>query len=250
MGTADAAAERTTRKGAADLVEEVGEGLGFLWRHRAIRCVALVSACLNVLFSPCYLAVIGLARDELHASEAFVGLVFSLGGGAGIVGGLLASRIAERFRPRGIIVGSVLAWAAVMPVLPSATTPEVLIAGWMLVALISPVYDVTQMSYRLSLIPDHLQGRVNSTFRFIARGLRPLTMGVGGVATGVLGPRALLWICAGGMVLLAAGTTIRAFGPYKSEPEDLRDDDGGRQARRTAAAVRHDVRARRRRGGE
>ncbi len=38
------------------------------------------------------------------------------------------------------------------------------------------------MSYRLSLIPDALQGRVNSVFRLLAFGFQPL----GWVVTGVL----------------------------------------------------------------
>ncbi|MEK2479069.1 MFS transporter [Streptomyces noursei] len=212
-GTRQAGAPETAREAAgagwrARLVREIAEGLGFLWRHRDIRRIALTSAALNLLFSPCYLAVLVLARDELHASEVYVGLIFSLGGAGGILGGILASRIAGRRNAPGVIVGSVLAWAAVMPLLPAARAPETLIAGWILVTLISPVYDVTQLSYRLSMVPDGLQGRVNSTFRFIAWGLRPLAMGLGGVATSALGPRALLWTCAGGMALLAVAVLV------------------------------------------
>ena len=38
----------------------------------------------------------------------------------------------------------------------------------------APVYNVVQFSYRLALIPDALQGRVNSSFRLIAFGFNPL----------------------------------------------------------------------------
>ena len=37
-----------------------------------------------------------------------------------------------------------------------------------------PAYDVVQYSYRLALIPDDLQGRVNSSFRLLAWGTRPI----------------------------------------------------------------------------
>src|SRR5205085_7422773 len=45
-----------------------------------------------------------------------------------------------------------------------------------------PVYNVVQFSYRVSLIPDTLQGRVNSVFRLTAFGFQPL----GAVVAGAL----------------------------------------------------------------
>jgi hypothetical protein len=42
--------------------------------------------------------------------------------------------------------------------------------------LIAPIYNVVQFNYRLSLIPDALQGRVNSTFRLLAFGFTPLAL--------------------------------------------------------------------------
>jgi len=38
-----------------------------------------------------------------------------------------------------------------------------------------------QFSYRLSLIPDELQGRVNSVFRLLAFGFQPLGWALAGV---------------------------------------------------------------------
>jgi hypothetical protein len=37
-----------------------------------------------------------------------------------------------------------------------------------------PIYNVAQLSYRLALIPDELQGRVNSVYRLLAFGFLPL----------------------------------------------------------------------------
>jgi hypothetical protein len=48
--------------------------------------------------------------------------------------------------------------------------------------MMAPIYNVVQFSYRLSLIPDALQGRVNSTFRLLAFGFTPL----GAAASGLL----------------------------------------------------------------
>jgi hypothetical protein len=43
------------------------------------------------------------------------------------------------------------------------------------------------MSYRLGLIPDALQGRVNSVYRLIAFALNPLGAGLAGVQTQWIG---------------------------------------------------------------
>ncbi|HEY7907711.1 MAG TPA: hypothetical protein VIC60_02510 [Thermomicrobiales bacterium] len=45
-----------------------------------------------------------------------------------------------------------------------------------LIECVSPAYDTVQFSYRLALIPDALQGRVNSVFRMIATIVQPLAL--------------------------------------------------------------------------
>lgn len=54
--------------------------------------------------------------------------------------------------------------------------------------VIVPVYTLTQYSYRLALIPDHLQGRVNSVFRLIALGGQPLGLAITGLLLQFVGP--------------------------------------------------------------
>ena len=54
--------------------------------------------------------------------------------------------------------------------------------------LSGPVYNVVQMSYRLALIPDALQGRVNSVFRLIAFSGQPLGYALAGILLQTIGP--------------------------------------------------------------
>ena len=51
-----------------------------------------------------------------------------------------------------------------------------------------PIYLSVQFSYRLALIPDHLQGRVNSVFRLIAFGSEPIGLAVTGILLQSIGP--------------------------------------------------------------
>jgi len=65
----------------------------------------------------------------------------------------------------------------------SSRTPHFIFLGVIsaLLSISAPVYNVVQFSYRLALIPDELQGRVNSTFRLLAFGFRPLGAALSGV---------------------------------------------------------------------
>ena len=64
-----------------------------------------------------------------------------------------------------------------------ALVPQFFLLGaiYALVYTMAPIYNVVQFSYRLSLIPDALQGRVNSTFRLLAFGFNPLGAAISGV---------------------------------------------------------------------
>jgi hypothetical protein len=61
---------------------------------------------------------------------------------------------------------------------PSPLLLGVIAAGqW----ITGPIYNAVQFSYRLALIPDALQGRVNSVFRLLAFGFQPLGAALSGV---------------------------------------------------------------------
>lgn len=73
-------------------------------------------------------------------------------------------------------------------------------------AIAGPIYNAVIVGYRLGLIPDELQGRVNSVIRLIAFSLAPL----GAFVTGVILQRtsAIPAILAfGGLYILAALAT-------------------------------------------
>ena len=72
---------------------------------------------------------------------------------------------------------------------------------------IVPIYMGTQFSYRLALIPDELQGRVNSVFRLIAFGVQPLSLALTGILLQVLGPLSALLVLFVPQLLLAIAAT-------------------------------------------
>jgi hypothetical protein len=68
------------------------------------------------------------------------------------------------------------------------------------------LYNVVQFSYRLALIPDALQGRVNSVFRLIAFGGQPLGLALTGILIQNVGVISTIWLCTAGMGIFALAT--------------------------------------------
>lgn len=189
------------------LRSDIAEGLHFLWTHRRIRALAFVSMTGTFVYSPLALAVIVLAQQHFAAGARQIGLLFSIGGCGALLGALLAPSIIGRVRVGAVICGVMAGEALASALLAAADSPPLLIIGWAIISIIGPVYSVTVLSYRLTLVPDALQGRVTSVFRLLNLAGQPLGLAAGGALLTGLGPRPVLWAMASGglVIVLIAG---------------------------------------------
>ncbi len=194
------------------LRRDIAAGLHFLWADQRLRIVALLAASIGILSSPTDLAIIVLAQQRLHAAARAIGLIVSLGSVGGLLGSVIASWVTARLRFGRIMVGTVAIEALAVALLAAATVPAMLVVGLAVVAVAIPIANVTQMSYRLALTPDALQGRVNSVFRLLFFGGQPLGLALGGALLGPLGPRAELGLVAVGLGLSALAVALTPVG--------------------------------------
>lgn len=176
------------------LKAEIAEGLGWLWHQPLIRYMALLTGAMNFVYAATPLLLIVLAK-QMGASDLDIGLVFSIGGISGIAGSLIGGRIQRRFSFGQVIVAVVWTQALLFPLYLVVPKFYLLGAVFALVYTLAPVYNVVQFSYRLALIPDALQGRVNSSFRLLAFGFNPLGAALCGLLLEHIGstPTALLF---------------------------------------------------------
>lgn len=165
--------------GRRSLRAEVAEGMAWLWRQRLVRDMALITSVLNFVNAATPLVLIVLGK-RLGASDAEIGLIFSIGGVGAILGALAGGAIARRFSFGQVIVGVVALQALLFPLFAFCPGPLWLGVVFGLMSFCGPAYNVVQLAYRIGLIPDGLQGRVHSSFRLIAHALNP----VGAVACG------------------------------------------------------------------
>jgi MFS family permease len=188
---------------------EIGEGLTWLWRQPLIRYMAILTGISNLVGNGVFLMAIVIAQGQ-HASAAAIGIIFAVGGIGGILGSLAAVSLRRRFTFAQVIIACVWSWAILTPLFAVAPNPLVLallLAG----SFVSgPIYNVVQMSYRLALIPDPLQGRVNSVFRLIAFSGQPLGYALAGVLLQTIGPIPAVLIFSVPYLVAALLTTVNA----------------------------------------
>jgi predicted MFS family arabinose efflux permease len=201
-----------------NLHEEVVEGLRWLWGNRLIRFMAFLTGGLNLINAATPLIIIVLAK-QMGAGEAAIGVIFSAAGIGGIAGSLVGGRIQRRFTFGQVIVALMWLEAIAFPLYLVVPSYGLLAAVAGISSFLGPVYNVVQFSYRLSIIPDRLQGRVNSVFRLLAFGFMPLGAALSGVLLEHLGTTAAVSTFAAWMLVLALATTanphVRHAAPVK-----------------------------------
>jgi MFS family permease len=189
------------------LLAEIAEGLHWLWNKPLIRYMAIVTGGLNFIGAGEQLLIIVLAQD-MGATDTDIGLIFSIASIGGIVGSLVGGRIQRRFTFGQVIIAVIWIQALLFPLF--AVVPRVLLLGAVcaLIFAMGPIYNVVQFSYRIALIPDQLQGRVNSTFRLVAFGFLPIGSALSGLLIEQLGTTWSVGLFSLGLLLIAIATTL------------------------------------------
>lgn len=190
---------------------EIMEGLSWLWHQPLIRTLAVLTGVSNLVFAGSPLIVIVLAQ-HLHAPPATIGIIFAIEGIGGIIGSLVASPLQKRLSFGAVVIGVYWIQVVLWPLYALAPNPFMLGAIAAGLFFIGPIYNVVQFSYRIALIPDVLQGRVNSVFRLFAFGFNPLGFALTGILLQRVGttPTLLIYeLCLILLALLTLNTSIR-----------------------------------------
>lgn len=190
-----------------NLRAEIAEGIGWLWNQPLIRYMAVLTGGLNFGNAAQGLLLIVIARHQ-GAAPATIGLMFSIGSVGGILGAALAPRIQKRFGFGQVIIATVWISAALWPLF--AVAPNPLLLGLIAFGLFAtgPIYNAVQFGYRVLIIPDELQGRVNSAFRLVAFGFQPLGAALCGLLIQAVSAQGAVLVFAATVLALALLTTL------------------------------------------
>jgi predicted MFS family arabinose efflux permease len=190
---------------------QIREGFRWLWERPFFRTCSLLFAASNPIFTGLYLVVVVLAREH-GASSAEIGIMLGIAAAGGLTGALLAPRLLPRISPRMALTGE--SWMIVISLPWMLIAHNALLLGVIVAAaeLLTPVTNSIVVSYRVSLAPDRLQGRVQAAstlISFSGAWLGPLLIGLllehAGSTTTVL-------VMVGwGLMLAVFATCSRAF---------------------------------------
>lgn len=166
---------------------EMREGLAWLWHDPLLRFLALLTWGL-VMPSIGFSLILIILAQNLHASPLAIGILFGTGGIGSIVGALLTNVLQKRFTFGHVLIGSAWVWS--ISWLGLAIAPNLWILGLAngISFIIVPIYFSVSASYRLIVIPDHFQGRVQSIYRLLSFGSQPLGFALTGFFISWIGP--------------------------------------------------------------
>ncbi len=166
--------QRQGRKGR--IRSDIAAGLRFLWHQPVVRTMTLSGFAVCVTWGGTFGLVVVYASRALHLgrADARLGLLYSAGELGGLIAALIVPRIVRRPSVGRVAAASMSVNAASLLLLGVAPG-----YGWAL--LLFSCYEFTYtlilavgITIRQMLVPDHLQGRVNTTARLIGYSGQPV----------------------------------------------------------------------------
>ena len=187
------------RREPSTLRADVAEGLRYLWRHRLLRTLAamtgLFNFATNATFAVFVLYAVG-PHSAMRLTEVTYGLLFATIAAGSLVGAILADPIIRRLgRSRSLALG-ILGGVGTVGVAAVTTSPLVIAAAFLVGGVGNAVWNVVAVSLRQRITPDRILGRINSSYRLVAWGTRPLGAAAGGLLGQLLGLRAVFGVAA------------------------------------------------------
>lgn len=215
-----------TSRAHASVIKEIREGLRVVSGDARLRSIAACTAISN-LASSAWGAILFKYAKSLGMQVPEIGVIFTIGGVGAVLGALTAMRVTKRLGVgRIIVLGILLSGVTVSLYFATPNTAFYVASVSFFIMDIGVLwYNIPQVSYRQSLVPTEIQGRMNATMRTIVWGTLP----VGGLLGGVLGEVVGIHETIGLMTTLGALaflfvllSPVRQIKEFPTSPEPVR----------------------------
>jgi len=179
------------------LRHEIAEGLRFYAKSTLLLAESAAIVTMNLGSNISYSILLVFLVRELGLKPEAIGIAFSIGSVGVLAGAASAAAIGRRIGvgPALIVATAIVTSGAFLIVL---ATPETAFALLLATAAIQGfsgiIINVNGVSLRQSLTPDHLQGRVNATGRWINWSILPLAAILGGLIATAIGLRGTILV--------------------------------------------------------
>jgi MFS family permease len=174
--------------------------------------MALMVGMMNLGSSAVFAVIVLFAvgpESTLQLTEPQFGILFATIAAGGIFGGLVSEAVQARVSRSAILTVTVV--ISIIYLGAPAVVANVWVLGvlYMCAGASNMLWNVITVSFRQRVAPDHMLGRMNSAYRLLAWGTRPLGAAVGGVIGEVFGVRGVFGVV--GILSLAVLIPNRAI---------------------------------------
>jgi MFS family permease len=188
---------------AGGMWAQLREGLGVVLGNPLLRSIAGCTGTSNLFGNGLQAVYVLYVTRDLALQPAVIGLIFAASGPGALLGSVLAGPVANRFGLGTTIIGSIFLGGLANLLIPLASGSTVVVTGLLMTAafiggVTNPIYNINQVSLRQAITPDHVQGRMNASMRFLVWGTIP----IGALLGGALGQLFGLYPTIVAMVLL------------------------------------------------
>jgi MFS family permease len=214
---------------------EIKEGLDIVLSNKMLRSIAGCTGTGNLFWGISFAILILFMQSTLELSPSWIGAIFAVGALGAVAGAVSSSRIVS-----ALGLGNAIVLSAFLGGVPSmlivlaypSNALLVLMPIWFVTGFTGVVYNVNQVSLRQAITPDHLQGKMNATMRFIVWGVYPIGGLIGGFLGETVGLRMTILIAGIGMlasvlwVILSPVAKVEVLPSLYEEAEEAGQDHG------------------------
>ena len=201
------------------LRKEIAEGVRFVAKHPIISRITATTSISNLFGSASMTLVPILVLRTMHLPAPLYGLMFTAGAVGGLLGAVSAAKLGTWIGQGNLVIGAIalnglagfaFPLAAILGN-PAIGVPLIIVAE-ALIAFTGLVYNITQVSARQALCPEHLLGRMNASIRFFVWGVMPISALSAGALATFFGIIPVMLVAACGAVL---AVTFVFFSPLR-----------------------------------
>jgi predicted MFS family arabinose efflux permease len=195
---------------------ELAEGARWVWRHRGLRTLLVLSTILNFLVAPLLALMAFFVEDWLGLGPEWLGYLMACYGVGGLVGFAVAGALRVRGRGRlALVAGATIGQSATVALMVALPGVPVQVALFLAAGIFGGIANVHFMTLMQTAAPAELRGRVQSLSATLATAVMPVGMALAGVFFDLT--RGNFWLVIGlpGVLMLAASVAALASRDYR-----------------------------------
>ncbi len=183
----------------AAFVEQMKQGLRYVWNHPVLRPLALAVAAFAFVGEAGNATLVILATERLGLSPLQYGLLITFDAVASVFMAFQVTRIVRRTSHGFSMRISVVAYTVQALLLGTVTFIPLIVFAVLMGGVSDPTWNVVSATVRQRLVDDRIFGRMMTAYLFIAWSMQPVGAVLGGVVAEAFGPQ-WVFVIAGAVV--------------------------------------------------